>query len=54
MAEVEEVFCGHAAQLLHCEKYDAGAGMVDSWSAGRLRGACRQLSSLRGSEELNS
>ena len=29
-------------------------GMVDSWSAGRRRPACRQLSSLRGSEELDS
>ena len=29
-------------------------GMVDSWSAGRRRAARRQLSSLRGSEELDS
>ena len=29
-------------------------GMVDSWSAGRRRAACRQLSSLRASEELDS
>ena len=38
--EVEEVFCGHAAQLLHCEKYDAGAGnggqLVSGAAAGRM------------------